>query len=259
VLRKAMAVTVIILFMGVGIQPAFAINHNNADKTIEIIVSRYRADRTIEKTTKMISKEKALDLKNILENIEDKNDTLSILQDYNIVSEDITDEQLYNEMLKSAEGYDFSKIKNAFLKMKIYSAKDEMFFPIAINFLCKITSNAAGISIPIGLSIFTSFINFLLMILSILGLPLLYFLLPSVDIFNFHIGNSDFECYNGILPDFVVDVGFISMFLLVGFIGFSICLPFVPFDFNQHFGYCLFTFAAGDITIDWPIPKTNII
>jgi len=81
---------------------------------VEITVSRYKADGTIEKTKVILSKEKALEFAKRYRNIDDSDKRFSLLKEYGLISEDVTGDQLRQEMLNLADelGFTEEKIKS---------------------------------------------------------------------------------------------------------------------------------------------------
>lgn len=192
-------------------------------------------------------------LKERIENKEENVDTLSLLKEYNLIAENMSDEKLQEWILKSLDEYHFLTDKNFSYNKIVNKNNDWIRAPFAINILCKIDSNGQWFTIPIGLSFFTGFINYWLVLYSIFFPILLYLQLPSVDILYIAVGHSDFVCDNGLLPDFYIDPIYPSFYSLMGFIGMSIHFPFFPSPLCINYGYSLATIAFGYITVDWPL------
>lgn len=226
---------------------------------VEIEVTKHRADGTVEKSIKELSKEKALELRNKLESREHTNNTLSIFKEYGLISDNITDDQLYEEMLKGVERYGYSQEKVTNLSEKQLDYRDWIMVPFALNFLCKVDSVGSWISIPVGLSLITGIWNYWILVFGFVLPFLIYFALPTVDLLYLAAGMSIFVCEKGLLPDFFInDKGSYApcFYSLMGFVGITVSFPFFPAPFCSNYGFSIATFAIGLISIDWPIPAS---
>jgi hypothetical protein len=214
VLYKGLVVGVIVLFISMGLQPAFAVDTNSSEKTVEITVRRYKADRTIEKTKVILSKEKAMELNERYRNINDPEIRFSLLKEYGLIPEDVTRDSLRQEMLGLAEEIGITEEKIESISERFSNNGNDTRL-IGINFLNEIGAFlAVHFNLPIGLSLITGILNWN------------DFFIFSVDLLYiaFHFfGFSNF--FNGILPDFCSF--FYGFFCLLGLIGYVVSAPFL--------------------------------
>ena len=214
-MNKTIVVGVIVLFIVVGIQPSIALNNNLYDKAVEIKVSRYRADSSIENNKVILSKGDALEFIKRYKIIDEPEIRFLLLKEYGLIPEDVTRDSLRKEMLILAEELGLTDdIKESISERYANRTKGNRF--ININVLNGVLGISFGtFNLPIGSSFITGVINGFTG-LDLRSVDLLYIVLCLFGGYGF---------VNGLLPDlFIFIVGF---FALLGFIGFVICIPFL--------------------------------
>ena len=218
-IKKILTFSIILLFIGVGIQPVFAVNPKVSDETVEITVSRYKADGTVEKTKVILSKEKALEFNEKYRNIDDSEKRFLLLKEYGLIPEEVTREQLQQEMLNLANELGIPEEKKNSIS-KRFANKGDNWRVIGINFLNEISGFSFQLlNLPIGLSLIIGLINWLFY---------WEYGIPSADLLYIALYIAGFYSFDfGILPDFhTFGAGF---FALLGFIGYVMSIPFLSF------------------------------
>jgi len=225
-LYKTLVAGVIILFIGVTIAPSInafvdkssikTFTNPIFDEIVEITVSRYKADSTVEKNKVLLSKEKALEFNERYKNTDEPEKRFSLLKEYGIIPDDVTRDSLREEMVNLAEELGFTEDKIETISER-YGNNEDNRRVIGINFLNEIVGLAFfTINLPIGLSLIIGILNLWLSLPGIQSADLLYFAFSIFGMFTF---------WNGILPDFVL--GYLGFFSLVGFIGYIYSTPFL--------------------------------
>jgi hypothetical protein len=231
---KCLVVGIILLFVGIACSPAISAYDDTIlsksfsipkkDDMVSITILEYRPDGTIGKSVVKLSKIQAEKLRGELNNVKDLDTRLSIYKKYNLIPQDVTAETLRLGMEEKAQRLGLTKEKlEQFASNNIASnnwKNNRVLFPfnIYIDTDCHIFANAdPGIMVPIGLSLFTMFINnFLISIF-----PNFILMLPSVDLsIRFPGSRVYIITTGGSYPDVDTWVGPWAT-KIVGFVGFS--------------------------------------
>jgi hypothetical protein len=224
-LRKGLAVGIILLFVGVTIAPAINANDDKIvskpfslpknEDMIPITVMEYRPDGTIGKSVVKLSKIQVEKLRTELKNAKDLDIRLSICKKYNLIPQNVTIETLRLGMNEKALEMGITQnklecmVKNEITNYQTLSNKSDY-----MNLLC--TVDGYGYSriiggfhlIPFGSSIFTIFYN---------GLNRQYGgMMHSFDFYDLLIGTLWFYS-SGILGSF--SGKFHGIIRFVGFVG----------------------------------------
>ncbi len=232
-LNKTLVVGVMVIFIGVSIAPSINADVDRRftkpftnpifDETVKVTISRYKADSTIEKTKVILYKEKALEFRDKLRNIDDSEKRFSLLKEYGLIPNDVNRDSLRQEMLNLAEELGITEERIESISKRYVNKGDDVHL-IGINFLNEFGGiSVATLNLPIGLSFITGILND--------GYPDI----PSADLLYialYIVGRYDF--YNGVLPDFH-SMSIFGFFCLLGFIGFVVSVPFLaamPYIYN---------------------------
>ncbi len=248
-MKKGLTIIISLLFIGIAFVPAI-----NADKSttsfikklVDINISQYKEDGTVEKTTVKIYKEEALELAKQLKNTKDHKKRFSLYKKYGLIPNDISREQLRQKMLKNAVQMGFTKkMIDSFNKKIEYgrTGPDRWF---TANYLNSIEGTFIfNYNLPLGLSMFTGTPN---LALYAIGKDLF----PSADFLYAAISPLGiYEFLDGELPDFhLLSLG---AFVLVGFVGYVASSPLFGIA-GYMVGYAVASFAFGLIYMG-PLPK----
>lgn len=239
-IKKALAVTVILLFIGVAF--ASSINANISRGSIdsemaEITVSQHNADGTVKKTTVKLSKEKALEFAKQLKHTDGPEERFLLYKEHGLIPEDVTREQLKQKMLSVAKRLGITGEKIEPICKKLVNKRNGLDRWFAFNFLNAIEGEFIfNYNLPIGLSMFTGTPNYKLYAQGkdlIPSADLLYAVITPVGIYEF---------LDGMLPDF--HFLYLGAFLLVGFVGYVVSYPLFGFV-GYMVGYAVASFAIG--------------
>lgn len=249
---KEIALFFIALFIGLAIAPGIhaefeknnsrSIVNSTTNKLIKLTVSEYKSDGTIEKKIIELPQDKLDELNDRLKDVKDEDEKLSIYKEYRLIPQNVTSEKLRAGMEEKAKimsltKKNLEKIRSAFGRMP--SGIRNYF--IMINFVCAINVEGAySLYLRLGVSFFTSRVNYLLWILAdVFGLSISY--LPSIDLIDTgFIGLGNIATWGGLGPD--KNLRFNPMFgILAGFVGYCIRSPLRI----QFMGYAAFVFAIG--------------
>ena len=239
-IKKGLAVAVILLFIGVAFTPSISANVSRASidsGMAKITVSQYNEDGTVEKTIVKLSKEKALELAKQPKHTDDPEERFLLYKEYGLIPEDVTRVQLRQKMLSVAEQLGITGEKIESICKRYVNERDGPDRWFAVNFLNAIEGKFIfNYNLPIGLSMFTGTPNYKL---DALGKNLL----PSADLFYAAFTPLGiYEFLDGELPDF----HFLSLgaFLLVGFVGYVVSFPLFGLA-GYMVGYAVASFAIG--------------
>jgi hypothetical protein len=263
-IKKGVVVAVILLFIGLAFSPSInantdiklpkAVQNATEDEIVEIIVTEYRSDGTIEKSAIEMPRIKAKELRKELNDVKDEEERLSIYKKYDLITQDVTCGQLRANMEEKAQR--IGLIKN---KLETISSVAETNLPNFLNnfvfvknYKCSINGYVAlGIRLYFGLSRITSIINGVLHY----GLGLLLSI-PSADLMNTGIvWGGELKTKNGTLPNNSEDFFGFMFYLIGGFVGFVISMFPIPIrriilDWEDFFGYAAFAYAFGTPWVD---------
>ncbi|MBW2966676.1 hypothetical protein KY342_06250 [Candidatus Woesearchaeota archaeon] len=165
----------------------------------------------------------------------DSDKRFSLLKEYGLIPEDVTREQLRQEMLMLADELGFTEEKMESISER-FENKEEDVRLFGINFLNEVGGGFFfTFNLPIGLSLIIGLLNFFCFTPDI----------PSVDLFYsaFFVGIMNF--YEGLLPDFYNDRLF-CFFSLFGFIGFVFSTPFIGY-MSEMWGFAVASFSIPAI------------
>lgn len=229
-LKKNLALGVIALFVVASLAPVVnsQILENEKSKLsyesshqelIEITVSEYKPDGTLEEKTIKMPIEKAEEIKEKLMEVKDLGERLSIWKEYGLIHKDVTLEKLRKGMEEKAQGMGLTKEKME----RIASNRPECYF---LNFMCMVKGLfGPTLNIPIGLSLLMGTINFLLFLFDLFGLLPENGYISSIDLLDISIGGAGYvSTWQGILP-YNGCMGDRLFIVLLGFVGFYISLP----------------------------------
>lgn len=243
-MKKGIAIAVILLFISVAFAPS--INANFSKTTIDgemakVTVSLYNADRTVEKTTVKLSKEKALELAKQLKHINDPEERFLLHKEYGLIPEDVTREQLRQKMLSVAERLGITGEKIESFYKKLVNERDGPDRWFAANYLNAIEGEFIfNYNLPFGLSMFTGTLNHKL---DSQGKDLI----PSADLmYAAFTPLGIYEFSDGVLPDF--HFLYLGAFLLVGFVGYVISYPLFGIG-GYMVGHAVASYAIGLISM----------
>ena len=192
-------------------------------KLFDVEVTDYNADGTKDTRIVELALEEINKLREEILNAEGIEEKHSILQKYNLVSEDLKLETLKQDMLKRAEelgiNYDMG-IKRIKLK-----------FPIVISFFDKVNLvYLGGLSARVGTSPISKLIG-----------RILRMRVPSIDLVDACSGIFGIVSTKGLFASHTL-VSIFSLAGMVGFVGTSVKLPFLMHIFH---GYSAMTFGIG--------------
>jgi len=221
-LRKSLAVCIILLFVAITFSPIINAQNNTIvsksfsipekENTVSITVLEYKADGTIGKSVVKLPKIQADRLRSELNNVKDLDTRLSLYKKYNLIPQDVTAETLRVGLERAQMMY--PEIKRL---QKLIANSDGRHF--LFNFNCGVDGDIGyGLRFLGGLSLITCILN---------GInPYNESLLPSIDLFQilFGIGGA-LHTYNGTLPE-TWSAGFWYAIFLLGFVGY--CLKMTP-------------------------------
>jgi len=243
-MKKLLAVGVIVLFLGLAIAPSInaivdgskpkLFSRNADDKTVKLVVYEYKADGTIEKNIVRLSYEKLNELKEEMQTVENIEERLSILKEYNLLPQDVTLEKLRAGMEEKAQrvGLTDERLEGIANRLSLRN-NNRVFY---MNRKCNVESFVfGGIKLNFGLSFITSVLNMLILYKYGYGSDFI----PSIDFLKMFYVRIGFELYvaNGLLPD--IELGgeggeHDPIMLMLGFVGYHI--SFIPTFFLEVFG-----------------------
>ena len=232
-MKKLLVVGVIVLFLGLAIAPSInaivdgskpKLFSRNADcKTVKLAVYEYKADGTIEKNIVRLSYEKLNELKEEIQTVENIEERLSILKEYNLLPQDVTLEKLRAGMERKAQrvGLTDERLEGIVNRLSLRN-NNRVFY---MNRKCDIFSFVVGgIKLNFGLSFITSVINAFMFYKDPLYLS---YLIPSIDFLKMFFVRIGFDLWvtNGLLPD--IELGgeggeHDPIMLMLGFVGYHI-------------------------------------
>ena len=218
-IRKCLAIGIILLFVGVTIAPT--INAQDNDKSIlldsiPITVLEYKSDGTVERTVVRMSSEQANSYNEEMANTQDLDTKLSIYKKYNLISQDVTVDTLRTGMHEKAQKMGITQNKlECMIKDKIKNNLPFINEHKYINYNCTVEGYAWNrlhgvyLLIPFGESIYTYFINND-------GSP---GTMKSNDFLDIIIGHLSFYSYKGLLDS--ISVGhFFGIIIIKRFVGY---------------------------------------
>jgi hypothetical protein len=247
-MKKALALVIFSLF----IIALFPIIHaqkstlNQEDSLIDITISQYTENGTIEKSIFQISKKEAHNLFQQLKNVQDLNQCFSLYKKYGLIPKNITKQHLRHEMLDFAQKFGSSNEKLKSICNNINYQQNGENRWIAANYLNAVEGMFVfNYNLPLGLSMFTGTPN---LALYTIGKGLI----PSVDlIYAAFSPLGIYEFLEGELPDFhLLSVG---AFILVGFVGYVASSPLFGVA-GYMFGYSVASLVFGNIHMG-PLPS----
>ncbi len=262
-MKKILSLGIIAIFIGLTLSPSINANINRKQpkavlnatdqEIVEIVVTEYKPDGTIEKSTLKMPYIKVKELRKELKDVKDEEERLSIYKKYNLISQDVTCEQLREDMDGRARRIGFSKNKDISGIAERNLPNFLRNFVSVKNYMCLVSGWVAiGIRLYFGLSWFTSLINSVMFYY----LKLSQLLIPSVDAMNTGIvAGGDFRTKNGILPNNGEDFYGFMFYLMIGFVGFVISMIPIPIrriilDWEDFFGFTVFAYALGKPWVD---------
>jgi len=227
--RKSLAIAIIAIFFGLASMPAIGeINHlnlesekigwnKNHEKVVEIEVTQYKSDGSIEVEKVKLTQSDVSKLKSELINAKTIEERLPLLKKYGIIPQEVTPEDLKKGMYAKAESMGLSKER--IQKIVPQYGTKTLIPPILIAFLSRVDAvYFFGNSLRIGLS-------------------------PIIDLLYFIAGWGMFGVVSteGLLVSHSF-VGMPSITWLAGFVGYSIKFPLTMHIFT---GYSVMIFAVG--------------
>jgi len=239
--RKSLAIAIIAIFFGLASMPAIGeINHlnlesekigwnKNHEKVVEIEVTQYKSDGSIEVEKVKLTQSNVSKLKSELINAKTIEERLPLLKKYGIIPQEVTPEDLKKGMYAKAESMGLSKER--IQKIVPQYGTKTLIPPILIAFLSRVDAvYFFGNSLRIGLSPI---------------IDLLYFIagwgMKKIDFFDTCWGMFGVVSTEGLLVSHSF-VGMPSITWLAGFVGYSIKFPLTMHIFT---GYSVMIFAIG--------------
>lgn len=267
-LKKGLVIGIIILFFGVAILPgtyanvsnlntvqqntvSFNINNREESKTVlfsekdvvEILITENKPDGSIEETIVPLPREQVEELSEKLKEAREPKEKIAIYKEYELISQDVSLEQLRIGMLQKAQHLGLTQKKIENLNRLAFFIKNVLSTNISFNYNCSVYGKLTnGMKYLFGLSAFTSSLNFLF------KLWLIPYRIPSADLLDIFITEKGkLDAFNGSLPDFHTRWDFLIA-IIFGFVGYSFVIPIIPGILTQgeFFGYAA---VAGAI---WP-------
>jgi len=229
VLNKKFAVFgVIALFIILAFSPTTqAIENDNLekiqDKLFDVEITEYKPDGNIQKRIVKFTQEEVNSFKNKMTTVKTVDQQLVLLKDYDLVSDDITIEDLQNGMYQKASHLGITK--------EVIPEKAMFRLPILLTFFNKITAvYMGGLSLRLGISPIIKLINLILRTN-----------LPGLDVVDFCGGLIGILSTQGLLATHAL-ITMPGFFTMIGFVGYSIKIPLAIHIFT---GFSAITFGLG--------------
>ena len=230
-IRKWLAIGIILLFVGVTIAPTIYANNNTTvskqfllpknEDIVPITVLEYKADGTIRKSIVKLSGNDVEKLRIELDGADDTSLQLSIYKKYGLIPQNVTMETLRTGLTKNAQRMGLTQQKLEQLASKdrnlFFSQENQMSLKcININMFCDVEGDfIMSVLLPMGLSLFTYYI-------------LRYYEFKILDIRDSILSLfSGIVTTNGLLPDFWSQHAW-SFTKIIGFIGYYAYIPVDP-------------------------------
>jgi len=258
-LKKGLVIGIIILFVGMAILPGtyanvtnlnsvqqntVSLNINNREElktvlfskedVVEILITENKPDGSIEETIVPLPREQAEELREELKEAREPEEKIAIYKEYELISQDVSLEQLRIGMLQKAQHLGLTQKKIENLNRLAFFIKNVLSTNISFNYNCSVYGKLTkGMKYLFGLSAFTSSINFLF------KLWLIPYRIPSADLLDIFVTEKGkLDAFNGSLPDFHTRWDFLIA-VIFGFVGYSFVIPLIPGVLTQgeFFGY----------------------
>ena len=248
-LKKGLVIGIIILFVSVAILPgtyanvsnldtihqntvSFNINNREELKTVlfseedvvDILITENKPDGSIEETTVPLPREQVEELNDELKEAKEPEEKIAIYKEYELISQDVSLEQLRIGMLQKAQHLGLTQKKMENLNRVGFFIKKVLSTNISFNYNCSVYGKftKGGMKYLFGLSAFTSSINYLF------KLWLIPYRIRSVDLLDIFVSErGKLDAFNGSLPDFHTQWGFLIA-VIFGFVGYSFVVPIIP-------------------------------
>jgi len=264
ILRKCLAVGIILPFIGTAVIPSINASINNQSiqerlppattKTIEVIRYEYKSDGSIEKKVLEVPQNEVRAFQDELRFAQTTEEKLDLYKKYNLVPQNVSMDTLrknFNEYVQRVNSTKTSIENYAQNINTIQHLKRSSYIQIVINTDCTVDGgDVFTLRFTFGLSPIIGRINLFLLILFNARFPDMQ--LPSADLLMVHIsGIGDILTegtlgirYCGGMPFFLLMTGFVGFrcivpfFLTDWFIGdskqvFAVSGPEVPYQFHQ--------------------------
>ena len=258
-LKKGLVIGIIILFVGVAILPgtyanvsnlntvqqeivSFNINNRgelntvlfSEEDVVEILITENKPDGSIEETIALLPREQVKELSEELKEAREPEEKIAIYKEYELISQDVSLEQLRVGMLQKAQHLGLTQKKMENLNRLAFFIKNVFSTNMSFNYNCSVYGKlTTGMKYLFGLSAFTSSINFLF------KFWLMPYRIASVDLLDIFVTEKGkLDAFNGSLPDFHTQWGFLIA-VIFGFVGYSFVVPIIPGVLTQgeFFGY----------------------
>ena len=258
-LKKGLVIGIIILFVGVAILPgtyanisnlntvqqktvSFNINNRgelnrvlfSEEDVVEILITENKPDGSIEQTIVMLPREQVEELSEELKEAREPKEKIAIYKKHELIPQDVSLEQLKIGMLQKTQHLGLTQRKMENLNKLVFPIKNVFSYNTAFNYNCSVYGEITyGMKYLLGLSAFTSWINFLF------KLWFIPYRIPSIDLLDIYITEKGIlDAVNGSLPDFHTNYGFLIA-VIFGFVGYSFVVPPVPGVLlgGEFFGY----------------------
>jgi hypothetical protein len=188
----------------------------------EVLVSRHRADGTVERNVVKISDDQFDDFVYELGRKDTLSEKFEVYRRYGLVSEDVSFDELGAD-IQVNEGFSglVQYLVKRLTRLRPHGGMFSSETVVDMNSQCEVFGIINdGMKYFIGLSAITSFINFLL------WHRFQHF--PSADLLDVYAADwGRLDAVNGTMPDFHTTYGFIFI-LLVGFVGYTFAYPPIP-------------------------------
>lgn len=230
--KKVVIFGVIGILFAMSIMPTLAQRSivNQDKKIIKTQIEEYCVDGTIITRDVKLTQQQTNELKNQLINTPEADKRLTILQSYGLIPDDITMNDLKQDMFLRAEALGITPQKVQELSLLLDPVIKQR-PPILLDFFSKVsTTHLSGGSMRIGLSSLIGYLNFLR-----------GWNLPKADFFDAAWGLIGVVDSRGLFNEHSL-VTFPGFMCLTGFVGYNVKLPLFAHNFV---GYSAITFAAG--------------
>ena len=221
-MKKIISIGIILIFLLTTLVPMACANNTN-EKSVEIEVSDYKSDGTLETKIVELSKDTANRLKTELLETNDIEKRLKILKKYDLTSDSTSTQNWYQGMIEKSKKLD--------IPTDIRIQRTGIRLPILLQFFTKVTAvYIGGVSIRLGLSPIMNLLNLILPIN-----------LPGIDLIDASGAVFGILTTSSLLKDHIF-VNALGVMAIAGFVGNSIKFPLVMHIFT---GYSAMTFGMG--------------
>jgi hypothetical protein len=252
--RKYLAVGIILLFIGVAVAPS--ISANNGDELLKIKQSlvrkvfpvtryEYKPDGSIEKTTIRLSQRECLQLNQALSFTTSLEEKIEVCKKYSVLPPGASLQKIKSNFNQSliVRKINITAIQNYVRNHNLFR-----FFGITLNSMCSVfISTVKAIRFNYGMNAILRYFNVLILIWGFITQSFNYIYIPGIDLFDCSLSVlANAQTANGILPNSSMYLS-LCLMMMVGFVGYAIDLTLLPFITYLEFfvGYTAFILALG--------------